>query len=62
LEGTENRITVARRDFNDAVQGYNLQVRRFPGNVLAKLFGFAEDKFFEAQQGSDQAPVVDFTK
>lgn len=60
LEGTENRINVARQDFNDAVQRYNLQVRRFPGNVVAKIFGFAPDKFFEAQAGADQAPKVDF--
>ncbi len=60
LEGTENRIAVARKDYNDAVLGYNLQVRRFPGNVAAMIFGFAPEKPFDAAPGSDTAPAVDF--
>jgi LemA protein len=60
LEGTENRIGVARKDFNDAVRSYNLRVKRFPSNMLAGIFGFDEEQFFEAQAGSDVAPKVDF--
>lgn len=60
LEGTENRINVARRDFNDAVMAYNVKVQRFPGNVLARIYGFTEGKFFQSQPGSDKAPVVNF--
>ena len=60
LEGTENRIGVARKDFNDTVRAYNLRVKRFPGNLLAGIFGFDEEQFFEAQAGSDVAPKVDF--
>ena len=60
LEGTENRITVARKEFNEAVQGYNLKVRRFPGNIWAGIFGFdAKDKF-AAEQGAEKAPTVNF--
>lgn len=62
LEGTENRITVARRDYNDAVQAYNVAVRRFPAVLLAGLFGFGQEKPFEAAQGAETAPTVDFTK
>ena len=46
LEGTENRITVARKDFNDAVQEYNTKVRKFPANLTAKMFGFSEKGYF----------------
>jgi LemA protein len=60
LEGTENRIGVARRDYNESVRSYNLRVKRFPGNLLAGLFGFGAETFFEAQEGSDVAPKVDF--
>ena len=60
LEGTENRITVARKEFNEAVQGYNLKVRRFPGNIWAGILGFdAKDKF-AAEQGAEKAPTVNF--
>jgi LemA protein len=62
LEGTENRITVARRDYNDAVQTYNVAIRRFPANVLSRFFGFAQEKPFEAAEGAEKAPAVDFTK
>lgn len=62
LEGTENRINVARQDFNAAVQDYNVKVLRFPGNVFARIFGFKEYEFFKAQDGAQQAPKVDFTK
>lgn len=60
LEGTENRISTARRDYNDAVRQYNVQVRRFPSNVLAGIFGFGQEKPFEAAEGAEQVPSVDF--
>lgn len=60
LEGTENRISVARRDYNDAVQQYNVAIRRFPSNVLARVFGFSPEQPFEAAEGADIAPAVDF--
>lgn len=61
LEGTENRIAVARKDYNDAVFAYNVRVQRFPGKLAAMIFGFAPEKSFEAAPGSDVAPAVDFT-
>lgn len=61
LEGTENRVSVARRDFNDAVRGYNLAVRSFPSNIVASLFKFELGESFKAAEGSENAPKVDFT-
>ena len=60
LEGTENRITVARKDFNGAVKAHNGNVRRFPGAMWAGLFGFDVRDYFEAVSGSEAAPSVDF--
>jgi len=60
LEGTENRISVARRDYNDVVRSYNLRVKRFPGNLMAAAFGFIEEPFFEGAEGSENAPSVAF--
>lgn len=60
LEGTENRITVARKEFNDAAKTYNTGIRRFPKNLLAGLFGFDRRPYFEAQEGADVAPKVEF--
>jgi LemA protein len=60
LEGTENRINVERRNFNEAVQLFNSQLRRFPTNILAGMFGFSKKPYFEAQAGADTAPKVDF--
>lgn len=60
LEGTENRITVERRNFNQTAQNYNTQVRRFPTNIIAGLFGFERKAYFEAEQGAEQAPEVNF--
>lgn len=60
LEGTENRIKVARNDFNAAVQEYNLRVRKFPMNILASLFGFKVKEGFKADPGSERAPEVKF--
>jgi LemA protein len=60
LEGTENRISVARRDFNGAVQEYNSKIRSFPANITAKMFGFKEKGYFQAEAGSEKAPKVSF--
>lgn len=60
LEGTENRITVARNDFNKAVQSYNTYVRQFPNNLLAGMFGFKQKEGFKADAGTQNAPTVDF--
>lgn len=60
LEGTENRITVARNEFNDMAREYNTSIRRFPTNILSGLFGFDKKSYFEAAQGSEKAPEVKF--
>ncbi len=60
LEGTENRITVERKNFNDAVQDYNAHIRRFPNNLTSGMFGFERKGYFEAQAGADKAPQVQF--
>jgi len=60
LEGTENRIKVARNDFNAAVKDYNVRVRSFPVNILAGMFGFTSKEGFTAEQGSEKAPEVKF--
>jgi len=60
LEGTENRITVERRRFNEAAQAYNTTRRRFPTVLIASLFGFAERPYFQAVQGAEQPPAVKF--
>ena len=60
LEGTENRITVARKDFNDAAKSYNQSIRQFPKNILAGMFGFEKKSYFEAEAGSEKAPRVEF--
>ncbi len=60
LEGTENRISVERNKFNTTVQGYNVAVRSFPTNLIAGMFGFAPRPFFEASQGAQNAPTVNF--
>lgn len=60
LEGSENRIAVARKDFNAAAQRYNVAVRRFPSNLIAGLFGFEKKPYFEASEGADKAPEVQF--
>jgi LemA protein len=60
LEGTENRIKVARNDFNQAVQNYNIKVRSFPMNIFAGMFGFKAKEGFKAEAGSDKAPEVKF--
>lgn len=60
IEGTENRIAVARKDFSDAVQAYNTSVRKFPGNIFARIFGFSEKAYFTADAGASKAPSVAF--
>jgi len=60
LEGTENRITVSRMDFNNAVQEYNSKIRSFPANITAKMFGFSEKGYFQAEAGAENAPKVNF--
>jgi LemA protein len=60
LEGTENRISVERRKFNEVAQGFNTYIKRFPQNFIAGMFGFTERPYFESQQGSDKAPQVSF--
>lgn len=60
LEGTENRINVARTRFNEAAQGFNTRVRSFPGNLLAGAFGFAPKPYFQAEAGAEKAPAVKF--
>src|SRR4030095_14161227 len=60
LEGTENRISVERRNFNQTAQGYNTMVRRFPKNIIASIFGFKEKAYFAAEEGSNKAPEVKF--
>jgi len=61
LEGTENRIAVERRRFNDEVRDYNIRVKKFPTNFIAGIFGFGERDFFEAAEGSEDAPEVDLS-
>lgn len=60
LEGTENRITTARMDFNNQAQLYNTKIRRFPTNVCAGIFGFRQRPYFQAEAGAEQAPQVKF--
>jgi LemA protein len=60
IEGTENRINVARQDYNKAIEDYNLRVKRFPGNILAGLFGYRDKPYFKAAEGSEKAPEVNF--
>ena len=61
LEGTENRIATARRDFNNAAQEYNTQRNKFPTVIIAGITGFRERPYFTAQAGSEVAPTVDFS-
>lgn len=62
LEGTENRITVARQDFNNIAKQYNTEIRSFPRSLVASFLGFKRRPYFEAKEGSDVAPQVDFFK
>ncbi len=62
LEGTENRIAVERRRYNELVLGYNAAIKMFPGNIIAGMYGFGERPFFKAEEGTERAPKVDFSK
>lgn len=61
LEGTENRISTERKRFNDAAQSYNASIRKFPTSIFASIGGFERKAYFEAEQGAEQAPTVDFS-
>ena len=60
LEGTENRIAVERRRFNEVARDYNTVARRFPTVLVARMMGFDQKPYFESDDGADQAPEVDF--
>ena len=60
LEGTENRIAVERRKFNDVARSYNAYIQQFPKNILAGMFGFTPKPYFEANAGAENAPKVEF--
>ena len=60
LEGTENRIAVARREYNDIVKQYNTRVVTFPRNIIASMFGFSQKEYFAAAEGASEAPRVEF--
>jgi LemA protein len=62
LEGTENRITVERKRFNEVAQAYNTKIMQFPANIFARMFNFQKKAYFQSAPGSDKAPVVDFSK
>lgn len=59
-EGMENRIGVERRKYNDVARDFNNRIKRFPGNMLAGMFGFTEKGYFEAKEGTDSAPEIAF--
>ncbi|MDO4607965.1 MAG: LemA family protein [Clostridia bacterium] len=61
LAGTENRIAVARKDYNEVVQQYNVSIRKFPSNIIAGIFGFDKAELFEADESAQKAPTVDFS-
>lgn len=60
LEGTENRISVERKNFNEAAQSFNTMIRRFPTNIIANIFNFEAKGYFKADEGAEKAPVVEF--
>ena len=60
LEGTENRITIARQLFNESARNYNTRIRRFPNNIIAGAFGFEKKPYFEAEEGANKTPKVEF--
>ncbi len=62
LEGTENRIAVERKRFNESAQMYNTRIKQFPALIVARFFGFKEKQYFQATAGSEKPPVVDFSK
>ncbi len=60
IEGTENRINVARQDYNKAIEDFNLRVKRFPSVILARLFGYNEKPYYKADEGTEKAPEIKF--
>lgn len=62
LAGTENRISVERDRYNDMVKEYNTKLKRFPTNIIGSMMGFETKEYFKAQEGSEQAPIVDLSK
>jgi len=60
LAGTENRIAVARKDYNDSVKDFNTSIKKFPNNILAGMFGFEKAEYFEADEKSQEVPSVTF--
>ena len=60
MEGTENRISVERKRFNEVAQNYNTNIRSFPTNILAGMFGFQPKAYFAAESGAEKAPTVEF--
>lgn len=62
LEGTENRIAIARQDYNNIVNTYNTSIRRFPTSIIAGIFNFDEKPYYKAAAGAEEVPKVDFTK
>jgi LemA protein len=62
LAGTENRIAVARKDYNDQVAAYNKKIRQFPGRITASIFGFEKKEYFQANEGAENAPDVNFDR
>ena len=60
LAGTENRIATARKDYNDAVRSYNTKIKKFPTNIISGMFGFEDKEYFQATEGSEEVPTVDF--
>jgi LemA protein len=62
LEGSENRISTERNEYNEAVKAYNTKIKQFPGNIVAGFGGFTEAPYFEADEDAKTVPEVDFSK
>ena len=60
LEGTENRVAVERKRYNDAVRAYNIKIKRIPTNIVANMFGYEKETYFEAEEGAETVPNVTF--
>ena len=60
LEGTENRVAVERKRYNDAVRVYNIKIKRIPSNIVANMFGYEKETYFETEEGTEEVPEVTF--